>query len=142
MINVLIKQAIPGLEMLLAEIRANVMRESLASIGRYDEIRVRRRLLDTYNVSDTQIIYMDNELIGFYVIEDTCECYYLRHFYIIASKQGLGIGAFVMNTIKKRYCKKTIRLNALKNSKANQFYLNNGFRHTGSEEFDNNYEFK
>lgn len=139
--RIVIHKAKPGQELELAELRARAMRESLLTVGRYDEQRARARLLDSYQAKNTHVIYRDNHLIGFYVVEKYCDAYGLNHFYLDCAYHSQGLGEIVLEHIKAFYTDLPIRLNALKGSRANAFYQQNGFVKTGEEEFDNHYEF-
>ena len=44
----------------LAELRVKAMKPSLQNIGRFDEDRVRNRVLETFNALETQKITMGN----------------------------------------------------------------------------------
>ena len=141
--ELLIKDACVGQEIDFAEIRAKAMKHSLEAVNRYDNIRVRRRLLDNYKIENTKAIYLGTRLIGVYSITVNDEYIYVDHLYIDPSECGKGYGGIIINTIKKEYYKsKPIRLNALKLSTANQFYLKNGFCKIGESEYDNIYEYK
>jgi|APHig6443717497_1056834.scaffolds.fasta_scaffold51278_3 N-acetylglutamate synthase-like GNAT family acetyltransferase len=135
------RNPLPGQEFELAEVRARALKESLSAVGRYDETRVRRRLLDTYNNENTRAIYLNGLLVGFYAIERQESAYYLRHLYLDCPYQNSGIGHTVIKEIINSCRDYPIKLNALKLSKANAFYLKHGFTKTGEEEFDNLYEY-
>jgi hypothetical protein len=63
-----IRNAVPGQEIEFAELRARAMRQSLEAVNRYDDVKVRRRLLDDYIIENTKSIYVENKLVGFYSI--------------------------------------------------------------------------
>lgn len=139
--NISIRHALLGQENDLAEIRARAMRKSLESVNRYDYFRVRRRLLDNYKIENTRVIYLDNKIIGFYCTTENDNYKYIDHLYIEPNECGKGYGKIVLKEIIEGTTQ-PIRLNALKESMANDFYLKNGFYKIGESEFDNMYEFK
>jgi len=137
-----IRRPIQNQEYDLADLRAKSMKESLQAIGRYNDVTVRRRLLDSYSIENTNVIFADNELAGFYTLEYLSDHIFIRHFYIDPTFQRKGIGSEILNLIIISSRGKPIQLKALKGSKANDFYINNGFVKYSEEEFDNCYEFR
>lgn len=137
-----IRPPLPGQELELAELRARAMRDSLDTLGRYDEVRVRQRLLDSYQPRNTHVVYRQGKLIGFYVIEKCLDAYGLRHFYLDTPYQGQGFGEIILEHIQSFYTDLPIRLNALKGSRVNAFYQHHGFVKTGEEEYDFHYEYR
>lgn len=128
---------------LLAEIRAVAMEPSLTAIGRFDENRVRSRFLETFEPTDTYKILKEGQLLGFYALLKKQDHYYLSHFYIQPDNQNLGLGKAVINDIIElaKSDGLPIRLGALRESRANDFYLKNGFVSTHEDEFDIYYEY-
>jgi GNAT superfamily N-acetyltransferase len=125
-----------------AELRARAMKDSLLALNRYDETRVRDRVLSDYNPSETKAIYSNNMLAGFYAIKSKDDCKYIAHLYIEPSFQGSGIGSIVLRKIIDSHPKDTLKLNALKGSRSNIFYQRHGFVMTNQDEFDVYYELK
>lgn len=127
----------------LADIRARAMQPSLELLGRFDEQRVRQRLLSNFQPDDTQKIFYQGKLVGFYVLLDKTDHLYLDHFYIDPEFQSAGIGGAVTAEIKKiaEQQQKPIRLGALKGSRSNEFYRRHGFQPTHEGEFDVYYQF-
>jgi GNAT superfamily N-acetyltransferase len=123
-----------------AELRARSMRDSLVAINRFDETRVRDRVLREYNKDQTKSIYCNGRLAGFYSIAPKVDCQYIVHFYIEPDLQCLGIGSIVMSKIIIEYSESILRLNALKGSRSNQFYQKHGFKLINQDEFDMYYE--
>lgn len=126
----------------LAEIRAQAMQPSLEALGRFNPERVRQRFLSTYTPTDTTEIWLNDQLIGFYVLRNKQDHLYLDHLYLLPSEQGKGIGKRVLNRIKAHAQALPIKLGALRNSPANTFYQQNGFRQTHEDEFDLYYCFQ
>lgn len=125
----------------LAEIRMNAMRPSLEAIGRFDEERVRKRFLDTYNPADTQIVRAGQDLIGFYVLQTRLDHLHLSHLYISPPHQGGGLGRGIVHTVQDqaRDMALPVRLKALRGSPANDFYTSCGFVLERSDDLDNYY---
>ncbi|HBD94754.1 MAG: hypothetical protein A2015_01535 [Spirochaetes bacterium GWF1_31_7] len=129
-------------ELELAEIRARSMKDSLVNAGRYDEVKVRQRLLDTYKKENTIVFELQNNVIGFYSITENKNNFYLNHLYIDVFYQNQGYGRIVLEHIKENYKNKDILLNALKGSSANNFYKKNGFIKEKEDDIDNYYIYK
>lgn len=98
----------------LAEIRARAMKDSLMHAGRFDEIKVRKRLIDSYDEKNTVVVEYQNIIIGYYTLIENENEFYLHHFYIDLPHQGKGFGKMIMDQIKEKYNQKVIKLNALK----------------------------
>ncbi len=126
----------------LAELRATSMKESLVAIGRYDESRVRERFLQSFTPEDTTKIIVDETLAGFFVVRLKADHIYLDHLYITPRFQGQQLGAGALNKVFAiaQSKKLPVRLGALKESKANEFYQRHGLKQTHKDEFDIYYE--
>ncbi|WP_417454182.1 GNAT family N-acetyltransferase [Kiloniella sp.] len=125
----------------LISIRIAAMRESLENIGRFDPERARERFASKFASDKTTLVLQSNEIIGFYVLLARENYLWLDHLYIDPATQGSGVGSSIMNRIIKiSWSKKLpLKLCALKESKANSFYIKHGFELTHSEEWDNFY---
>ena len=86
---------------------------------------------------------MNGKLVGFYVTHNKDDHIHLNHLYFSPEYQGLGLGTKVLAVIKGQAQEigLPIRLAALRDSRSNGFYKNNGFRYTHEEEWDIYYEF-
>ncbi len=128
---------------LLAEIRAETMRDSLTRVGRFDETRVRERFLKSFDANQTWNIEVDDKLIGFFVLTEKPDHLYLDHIYVSKPFQRLGLGQEVIALAKSiaKEIQLPIRLCALVKSPANKFYLKCGFHQTHSTALDNFYEY-
>lgn len=127
---------------ILADIRAEAMRPSLEALGRFDPVRARQRFFSKFDANDTQLILLDSELVGFFVVRAKQDHFLLDHLYLNADAQGLGLGREVVQHVQNiaSNAKKPIKLMALKNSPANDFYVSLGFVFVAEDEFDNFYE--
>jgi ribosomal protein S18 acetylase RimI-like enzyme len=125
----------------LATIRAQAMKPSLEAIGRFDEGRARRRILDAFDPDVTQEIWVGEERVGFLVVRRLEDHWYLDHLYITAAHQGAGLGSAVLRELiqKGKVAKLPVRLGALKLSPSNRFYASHGFHLEREEEWDNYY---
>ena len=125
----------------LADIRARAMKESLEAVGRFDPDRVRRRFLDGFEPSHTRVIVASGGWVGFLVVRPVETHLLLDHLYIQPRVQGTGLGSAVLRMViaEASEAKKTLRLGALKSSRANVFYKKHGFELELVEEWDNYY---
>ena len=125
----------------LAALRVDAMRPSLEAIGRFDPERARNRFLETYDADDTRIVRAGNDLIGVYVVRARPDHLYLDHIYIHPTHQGGGLGRGIVRSVqgRARYAGLPVRLAALRDSPANDFYLSCGFVLERVDEFDNYY---
>lgn len=128
----------------LVAIRIRAMRPSLEAVGRFCEDRVRSRLLDNFDSGACRLIFRGPDLAGFLVFREEADCFCLDHLYLDPPCQGQGLGSQVMALLQAqaRSAGKPIRLQALKQSLANRFYLAQGFHPAGSSEWDNQYRWE
>ena len=126
-----------------ASLRQRAMRPSLEAVGRYDPVRVRSRFLDGFNPQATHKVLVDGRLAGFYVLLAKTDHLYLDHLYIDPEFQGLQLGGQLLDGIKHLAQKAgfPLRLQALKQSRANVFYVKHRFVKTHESEFDLHYEY-
>lgn len=127
----------------LLELRIRAMRPSLERIGRFDPLRARNRFRNSFLPEQTTLIKEEDRLLGFYMVSEGEELF-LNHLYIDPSCQASGLGSLIMGRIQERASRegKSIRLEALKESRANRFYLSRGFIKVDEGEFDNIYLWK
>jgi GNAT superfamily N-acetyltransferase len=126
----------------LANLRVEAMRPSLEAVGRFDPDRARDRFLKSFRPEDTQIISLNERVIGFYVVRRNPDHLYLDHLYLAASFQGRGIGRHIVDDLKIDAGMQSIpiRLTALNGSPANDFYKSCGFRFVSADALDTVYE--
>lgn len=124
---------------LLADLRVRAMKDSLEAVGRFDPIRAKNRFLDSFDPLFTQEILLNNERVGFVVVKEMDDHFYLDHLYIDPQHQSMGVGAAVLKQVFDiaDTSKKAIKLGALKESRSNEFYKSHGFVLTESSEWDN-----
>ncbi|GAA6181447.1 MULTISPECIES: GNAT family N-acetyltransferase [unclassified Shimia] len=126
----------------LADIRVAAMRDSLEAVGRFDPVRARHRLLDSFVAEDTKLLWRGEYLAGFFVVRNVLECLYLDHLYVAPNFQSRGAGRFVVTLVQETaaLAGKPVRLVALNGSPANGFYQACGFRETDKDTLDTHYE--
>ncbi|MDC7219525.1 MAG: GNAT family N-acetyltransferase [Spirochaetales bacterium] len=126
----------------LAALRIRAMRPSLEALGRFDPERARIRLLKSFVPKETTLVFDGHEtLLGFFMMSERKGGLFLNHFYVDPDFQGQGLGARLMERVKEEAARKGVSLDleALKESRANAFYLSQGFVKTGESDFDNEY---
>ncbi|MFD2207845.1 GNAT family N-acetyltransferase [Kiloniella antarctica] len=125
----------------LVAIRVTAMKTSLENLGRFDLDRARSRFTETFVPEHTTNIMTGKDIIGFYVLKYRENHLWLDHLYIKPGFQGTGVGTEVLSDIlsKAKNQGVSVKLCALKESKANDFYKSHGFVLTHSEEWDNYY---
>lgn len=125
----------------LAALRVRAMRPSLEAVGRYDETRARRRLLDGFDAGCTHEIRAGNTRAGFLVLRAAVDGWWLDHFYIDPAHQGCGLGSAVLRQIvaRARAAGVALRLCALTGSRSNAFYRRHGFVVERQTEWDTFY---
>ena len=122
----------------LAAIRVDAMRESLERIGRFDPARARERLRNGFQPEYARHILADGARVGFFVLKEAPDALLLEHLYLTPATQGRGVGSTVLQHIccEADARELQIRLGALRDSAANQFYLRHGFAQTGEDAWD------
>jgi len=125
----------------LVMIRIAAMRESLEKVGRFDAARARARLTEDFQTKNTKCFIYKTKIIGFIISKRENEEIVINHLYVLPEFQNRGIGKFILDKIieQGKNERRNIRLMALKESRANNFYLKHGFKYLSSIEFDNVY---
>ena len=126
----------------LAALRVAAMRPSLEAVGRFDPTRARQRFLDKFVPQATTKLVSNGQLIGFYVLIEEPDHFWLDHLYLLPAFQGHGYGQQVVARIKAlaRARQFSIHLCALRDSPANGFYQQQGFQLRYEEEWDLYYQ--
>ncbi len=126
----------------LIELRIRAMRPSLEAVGRFDPTRARERFANSFNPQNTRKIILDDKLVGFYVLIDRKTHLWLDHLYIDPCYQGGGKGGVIIQHIQNLATEQnlSLKLGALIKSPANWFYLQQGFKHIETQEWDNIYQ--
>ena len=126
----------------LADIRVKAMQPSLQAAGRFDPERAKYRFLDSFRASETKIIYVNEKIAGFFIVQKNTDHLYLNHLYITDDFQGSGIGRQIIDGLKIEAATVSlpIRLMALIGSPANAFYQSCGFEFVSADEVDTIYQ--
>lgn len=111
----------------IAELRAVVLRDDLSRLGRYDEVRVRQRFLDSFAAEATQVIVVDGADAGSIAVRPEGGVRWIEHFYLDPAMQGRGVGSAVLERVLADAGGQTFRLNVLRGSPALRLYLRAGF---------------
>ena len=136
------RPATPADAQALADLRVRAMRPSLEKIGRFDPKGARDRFLANFRPEDTQVLVDGDLILGVIVVRLHPDHLYLDHLYVDPSAQGLGLGRKVLTDLKTRAraAGMPIRLIALNDSSAAEFYRTNGFRETDRDALDTRFE--
>ncbi|WP_430592258.1 N-acetyltransferase family protein [Humidisolicoccus flavus] len=113
----------------LLELRAEVLRDDLERLGRYDPVRVRQWMSDVFDPALTQIIEIDGESLGSITVRLDNGVRWIEHFYLPPSMQGRGIGTRVLDAVLRKLLVSPlpVRLNVLQGSAARRLYERVGF---------------
>lgn len=125
-----LRPAVAGDLAVLAELRATVLRSDLERLGRYDPVRVRRRLRDSFSPARTSIVLVDGLLAGSITVRPGADGrQVLEHFYLQPRLQGRGLGSAVLKTVLERTDSRdqTVVLDVLRGSAARRLYERHGF---------------
>ncbi|KZL18912.1 tRNA(Met) cytidine acetyltransferase TmcA [Pseudovibrio axinellae] len=114
---------------LLAEIRQQAMQENLEANGLFDHALYTSYFKQSFDPACTHKVMVNAEMLGFYVLWNKQDHLDLERIYFLPNAQGRGIGKGVLDLIKQQASEqnKPIRLEVLPKSRANAFYLRNGF---------------
>jgi GNAT superfamily N-acetyltransferase len=121
-------------------LRIEALRESLERLGRFNPDVARARLKAQFRPEWMKHLVVDGERVGYFTVEPRESELRLHHLYLRADRQGQGIGAWVLDQIKARGL--PITLAALRQSRANHFYLRHGFQVVEEQEFDIEYRWE
>ncbi len=119
-----------------------VLKQCLQAASRFDPERARNRFLNSFQALDTKIIYVEEKIVGFFVVRKKAAHLYLDHLYIIATFQGRGIGRRIIHDLKDTATAASlpIRLLALNGSPSNEFYKSCGFEFVSADQLDTLYQ--
>ncbi|WP_345801677.1 GNAT family N-acetyltransferase [Microbacterium sp. AZCO] len=117
----------------LVELRSRVLRADLERLGRYDEIRVRERMRQSFRPEWTRVISVSGADVGCITTRPDGPVRWIEHFYIEPELQGRGVGGAVLGKVIGEAFSGDTRLNVLQGSAARRLYERHGFV-TGSED--------
>jgi ribosomal protein S18 acetylase RimI-like enzyme len=78
-----------------------------------------------FDVKSTKIIFKNNRRVGYYVLKNKEDYFYLENIQISSTLIGKGIGTYLMNVIEKEVSQssiRTIRLQVFKDNPAQRLY--------------------
>ncbi|HVV74784.1 MAG TPA: GNAT family N-acetyltransferase [Mycobacteriales bacterium] len=111
----------------LVGLKARAMQAELEQIGRWDPSRARQRLLDELVVGATWVVRIDELAVGSIALVPGAPTSWLQHFYVEPGLQGNGLGSAVLGRLLGTAPESTIRLLAVKTSRAVRLYERHGF---------------
>lgn len=122
----------------LADIRVAAMRESLERVGRFDPVKARQRLRNSFSPNHTRGIIFEEKKAGFYSVRPSTEGLSLDHLYLLPEFQRHGIGSVVINKIFEEadHLGVPVLTGALRESASNRFYQRHGFTKTSESDWD------
>ena len=122
----------------LAALREAALRESLERLGIFDKERSRTRLRGQFWPEYMRHIVDDGTRVGLLTLKPEGDALKLQHLYLAPGSQGQGFGAWALEQVKAEAQAegRDVKLEALKQSDANRFYLRHAFVLEGEEEFD------
>lgn len=120
----------------MVELRAEVLRDDLERLGRYDPHRVRQRMRDGYLPASTRVVLEDGVEVGCIAVRTEDDARWLEHFYLAPEVQGRGIGGRVLRTVLAEEDPRPFRLNVLQGSPARRLYERHGFTVDSQDDVD------
>ena len=128
----------------LAALREAALRESLERLGLFSQECSRDRLRSNFRPEFMRHIVQDGERVGLLTLFPEGDALKLQHLYLAPGAQGQSIGGWALAQVKAeaRAQGRDVKLEALKQSDANRFYLRHGFVAVGELEFDVLYEWR
>ena len=121
-------------------LRIEALRDSLERLGRFNPDVARARLQSQFRPAWMQHLVVDGERVGYFTVEPREGELRLHHLYLRPQAQGQGVGAWVIDQIKSQGL--PITLAALRESRANDFYLRHGFKVVEEQDFDIEYRWE
>ncbi|MDR7272162.1 GNAT superfamily N-acetyltransferase [Pelomonas saccharophila] len=121
-------------------LRIEALRESLERLGRFNPDVARARLKSQFRPDWMRHLVVAGERIGYFTVEPREGELRLHHLYLRPQAQGQGLGAWVLDHVKAQG--KPITLAALRESRANAFYLRHGFKVVEEQDFDIEYRWE
>jgi GNAT superfamily N-acetyltransferase len=126
----------------LLAIRIDVMREHLERVFRYEPERARRVFRDSFDEPGMRLILLDEErvgCVGFRIGESEIK---LDSFYLAKRLHNSGLGTRILKVLLAEADAKglPVRLEVLRGSPADRFYLRHGFVKVGEDEIEAEYE--
>lgn len=111
----------------LVELRAEVLRDDLERLGRFDADRVRQQMRDGFVPASTCVIVLDGEDVGSVAIRGDEQARWIEYFYLTPTAQNRGVGTRVLKALLSVDDPRPYRTNVLQGSPARHLYERNGF---------------
>lgn len=124
----------------MLSLRIDALRESLERLGRFNPDVARARLKTQFRPEWMRHLVVAGERIGYFTVEPREGELRLHHLYLKPALQGQGIGAWVLDQIKTQGL--PITLAALRESRANDFYVRHGFKVVEEQDLDIEYRWE
>ncbi|WP_328292606.1 GNAT family N-acetyltransferase [Kineococcus sp. NBC_00420] len=113
----------------IAELRVDVLRESLERVGRFDATRARAYFLSAFAPEFTRVLRGPDGILGSIAVRPSPEGTWIEHFYLARTLQGTGRGgALLADTTRAADTNgTTLLLDVLVGSGARRLYERHGF---------------
>lgn len=113
----------------IAELRADVLRESLERVRRFEPARARTYFLDAFTPEFTRVLRGRDGIVGSIALRPSPDGTWIEHFYLARSLQGTGRGSAVLAdvTAEADATRTTLLLDVLVGSDARRLYVRHGF---------------
>lgn len=126
----------------LLALRIAVMRAHLERVGRFTPERSRHVFRTHFDEPGLRLILVGGECAGCVGFRDGPDCVTVDSFYLAARFQNAGLGSAIFRALlaEADALNKPVRLEVLKQSPADRFYLRHGFVPIGESEYDVTFE--
>jgi len=126
----------------LLALRLRAMRVSLEALGRYDPVRARQRFADHFQPEYCRHIVVEGRRVGCVSLKPAEQGLLIDQFYLQANWQGRGLGSLVLQALLAEVDEQglPVQVEVLKGSRANGFYLRQGFVLQSDGPYDNYYQ--
>jgi GNAT superfamily N-acetyltransferase len=112
----------------IVELRAEVLRDDLTRLGRFDPVRVRERFRTGFSPEHLRVIVVDGADVGCIAVRADGEVQWIEHFFIRPDAQGRGLGGAVLGAVLAQHRGGLpFRLDVLRGSAARRLYERHGF---------------
>jgi GNAT superfamily N-acetyltransferase len=113
----------------IAELRVDVLRESLERVGRFDPTRARAHFLRSFAPEFTRVLDGPDGIVGSIAVRPSPEGTWIEHFYLARALQGTGHGGALLADATRAADTNgtTLLLDVLVGSGARRLYERHGF---------------
>lgn len=126
----------------LLALRIEVMREHLERVFRYEPARARRIFREHFDEPGLRLILIGEQTAGCVGFRIGSEAIKLDSFYLQRRHHDTGLGTAILKTLltEADALRRPIRLEVLNGSKADRFYLRQGFVKLSEDAIEGRYE--